>query len=388
MDGSQNVKHKTEFLIVGAGAAGCSLGYLLKKAGAEVLVLERQDEATRAKLCAGILEAQAEQAFTSVFGMSVDEAGLAPMNLEYFNLRCGTHELPRATKERSASGRESVADSKPNGLRSSPDGYFKKSGKLLAKIILNQAVGYDLNKNGTFRTLPRKWLDDFIRDRYLSLGGKLLDCTVIRSVNEAAGVAQCIDLRTKDLFEVQFGNLIGADGACSAVRRLVSGIGPEASLALETAVPLAGQGMIMQLIPGALGYNWYIPRGNDATVGCYYMDLDYGPEAGAVCRQRLAAFCEEFGMALPERVPGALIPRGDQVMLQPGKRTFLVGDAAGLIDMFTGGGIHYALLSAQALAGSFTGGPFYAEAMKPHLAFINKNTENVKRYYNILHLVG
>ena len=231
-------------------------------------------------------------------------------------------------------------------------------------------------------------LDDFIRDRYLSLGGKLLDCTVIRSVNEVAGVAQCIDLRTKNLFEVQFGNLIGADGACSAVRRLVSGIGPEASLALETAVPLAGQGMIMQLIPGALGYNWYIPRGNDATVGCYYMDLDYGPEAGAVCRQRLAAFCDEIGIALPERVPGALIPRGDQVMLQPGKRTFLVGDAAGLIDMFTGGGIHYALLSAQALADSFIGGPFYAEAMKPHLAFINKNTENVKRYYNILHLVG
>ena len=192
MDGSQNVKHKTEFLIVGAGAAGCSLGYLLKKAGAEVLVLERQDEATRAKLCAGILEARAEQAFTSVFGMSVDEAGLAPMNLEYFNLRCGTHELPRATKERSASGRESVSESKPNGLGSSPDGYFKKSGKLLAKIILNQAVGYDLNKNGTFRTLPRKRLDDFIRDRYLSLGGKLLDCTVIRSVNEVAGVAQCI----------------------------------------------------------------------------------------------------------------------------------------------------------------------------------------------------
>ena len=282
MDGSQNVKHKTEFLIVGAGAAGCSLGYLLKKAGAEVLVLERQDEATRAKLCAGILEARAEQAFTSVFGMSVDEAGLAPMNLEYFNLRCGTHELPRATKERSASGRESVAESKPNGLGSSPDGYFKKSGKLLAKIILNQAVGYDLNKNGTFLTLPRKRLDDFIRDRYLSLGGKLLDCTVIRSVNEVAGVAQCIDLRTKDLFEVQFGNLIGADGACSAVRRLVSGTGPEASLALETAVPLAGQGMIMQLIPGALGYNWYIPRGNDATVGCYYMDLDYGPEAAFI----------------------------------------------------------------------------------------------------------
>ena len=98
MGGLQNVKHKTEFLIVGAGAAGCSLGYLLKKAGAEVLVLERQDEATRVKLCAGILENRAEQAFASVFGMSVDEAGLAPMNLEYFNLRCGTHELPRPRK--------------------------------------------------------------------------------------------------------------------------------------------------------------------------------------------------------------------------------------------------------------------------------------------------
>lgn len=268
-----------------------------------------------------------------------------------------------------------------NHLGSSFSSFFKSGGKVIAKRILCQAVGYDRGKDFTFRSVPRKQLDDYIRNQYLSQDGLLLDRTVVRSIDEEQGIAECIDLRTKEIFGVRFANVIGADGAASAVRRLTSGKAQNVSLALECPVPLMSRDLIIQLETGAIGYCWYISRGKDATVGCCYHDLEQ--DAVRICRQRLSDFCATIGVALLDKIPGALLPKGNDVLLQPGKHSFLVGDAAGLIDAFTGGGIHYALLSAQALAKSITGGPPYEEAMKPHLAFIKKNAENVEKYYRV-----
>ena len=51
---------ETDILVVGAGAAGASLGYLLKQAGKDVLLLEMLDAKKKNKLCAGIIEHRAD----------------------------------------------------------------------------------------------------------------------------------------------------------------------------------------------------------------------------------------------------------------------------------------------------------------------------------------
>ena len=102
----QTGTRKTEYLIVGAGAAGCTVGYLLKKAGADVLLLKMQDARKRFKLCAGILENRAAAAFHDIFGETVEEAGMAPMSIEKGCAWNGNYEFKRAMPGRSPVTRE------------------------------------------------------------------------------------------------------------------------------------------------------------------------------------------------------------------------------------------------------------------------------------------
>ncbi len=372
---------KTKYLVVGAGAAGCAFGFLMKRSRNDVLLLEMQNEQQRFKLCAGILENRAETAFRDIFGKTAEEAGLAPMHLDKVRVWNDSHELKRAMPGpvTSLHGADGSVRQQKKSLVDALRGSLLAGGKALAKKAILEALGYDAGGGIAFRALPRRRFDDYIRNRYLEEGGQILYHTKVLSVKESEGLAECMDLRTKEKFTVRFWYIIGADGAVSSVRRLVTGRQPRAYLALEAAVPLLHRDTIGSLTKGALGYCWYIPRGEDATVGCGYHQL--GDNAYETCRKRLAAFCAEAGVPVPNRFYGAFIPEGDDILLHAGKRAYFIGDAAGLNDAFSGGGIHYALLSAQALAAAFAGKASYEEAMKPYVEFVQKNSKKSKQYY-------
>ena len=371
---------ETEYLVVGAGAAGCAFGFLMERAGADVLLLEIKNPQQRIKLCAGILENRAEAAFYDIFGQTVDEAGLAPMRIEamcvWDEKKVFRRVMPGCRTEAGVPGEAGMPAQK--SLGAALRGYLRTGGKALAKKIIMEALGYNSGSDLSFRALPRKRFDDYIRDRFLAEGGRILYHTKVLSVNDEAGLAECIDLQTKEVFTLRYRYLICADGAVSNVRRLLTGRQPRVYLALEAGVPLIRREAVGRLTKGFQGYCWYIPRGEDATVGCGYHNL--GTDAMEICHKRLTEFCAELGIT-PPRFSGAFIPEGDDVLLRIGARTYLLGDAAGLNDAFTGGGIHYALLSAQALASEFAGKITYEEAMKPHLDFVKKNSKNVKQYY-------
>ncbi|MBR1885279.1 MAG: FAD-dependent monooxygenase [Schwartzia sp.] len=369
---------KTDVLVVGAGTAGSALGFLLKTAGKDTLLLEMQDARTKSKLCAGGLETRAQKAFPSVFGETVDEAGLAPIRLEAVYVRCEDYELRKTLSRRPPTG-QATPPPEPKGFGSYLRDVLRSGGKMMERLVLRHALGLQPDESFTIQVLPRKRLDDYILGRYLSAGGKLLDHATVRSVDEENGIAHCANLATKETFEVQFQTLVGADGAASIVRRLLDGRRQRAALTLETDVPLIAKEAVIKFTKTARGYCWYIPRGEDATVGCGYHGL--GLDAGDICRGRLAAFCAELGLAMPSKLRGALIPVGDDVLLRAGKNAFLIGDAAGLIDVLTGGGIHYALLSAKALADALTGGEDYEKAMRPHVNFVKKNADNTGLFY-------
>ena len=263
-----------------------------------------------------------------------------------------------------------------------------------------EALGVDVAGGFSFRALPRKRFDDYIRDRFLAEDGRILYHTKVLSVNDEAGLAECIDLQTKEVFTLRYRYLICADGAVSNVRRLLTGRQPRVYLALEAGAPLIRREAVGRLTKGSQGYCWYIPRGEDATVGCGYHNL--GADAMETSYNRLTEFCADLGITPPPRFSGAFIPEGDDILLRIGKRTYLLGDAAGLNDAFTGGGIHYALLSARALAASLAGagnrcefssapvlapsfvGPVsYEELMQPHVRYVKKSSANLKQYYAV-----
>ena len=372
---------KTDVLVVGAGAAGAALGFLLKSAGADVLLLEILDARKKNKLCAGGLESRAEKAFSAVFGATVDEAGLAPIRLETACIRCGDHEMRKAFA-RQTSGDQATPPPVPKDFGASIRGFFKSSGKMMGRLVLHHALGLQPEEGFSVRVLPRKRLDDYILGRYLAAGGKLLDHCTVRSIDEANGVARCANLSTKETFDVRFQSIVGADGAASIVRRLVDGRSQRTALLLEAGIPLVTKDAIIRFMKDVKGYAWYIPRGEDATVGCGYYGLK--EDRVDVSRERLAALCADLGVPLPAKLRGALLPTAEDVLLRAGKNAFFVGDAAGLIDVFTGGGIHYALLSAKALADALAGGEDYEKAMRPHVDFVKKNAGNMGLFYSIM----
>ena len=297
---------ETEVLIVGAGFAGSVAGYLLKNAGKDVLAVELRDAHAKDKLCAGMMPEKLMRHFDSLYGEGSVEA-LSPLRLD-----------------------ETV--STVNGIEARSEDYMC--------------------------ALPRKRLDDFCLSRYLEAGGRLIDCVKLKSIDETRKTAVFHDLRAGGEVEVHYGMLVGADGAASAVRRILNGDRQRAVFALEGVVPLVRTEVVFEYALFVGGYCWYIPRGEDATVG---VGIFSGIAKKADCEKWLAEFCEKLGVEMPP-LRGALIPRVGDIALRAGEDAYLIGDAAGLVNDM-GGGIHLAFMSAWHLADSVQSGSSYEEAM-------------------------
>jgi geranylgeranyl reductase family protein len=100
-------------------------------------------------------------------------------------------------------------------------------------------------------------------------------------------------------------------------------------------------------VPG--GYAWVFPKGDHVNVGVGGWESE-GPRL----RQHLARACAAYGLPSDrlESLRGYRLP-----MRRPGERTgrgrvLLLGDAAGLVDPLSGDGIYEALVSARLAAGA------------------------------------
>ena len=154
---------------------------------------------------------------------------------------------------------------------------------------------------------------------------------------------------------VQAGYLVGADGANGVVARAAGlGEGIVRGVALEGNVPwraldqarYAGSAWVeLGVVPG--GYGWVFPKGDHVNLGVGGW-LDEGPRLRGHL-ERLARehgvdpseLTEVRGHRLPMRRPGAPAARG---------RVLLVGDAAGLVDPWSGDGMYEAFVSGRLAA--------------------------------------
>ena len=302
---------RTGYLIVGAGLAGCTLGYLLRKAGADVMALERYDALNKDKLCAGAMVEKTFKLLAGIFGEDVREA-LHPAYINGIRLRLKGLELRRN------------------------------------------------NVHGMI-AMPRKQLDDYALCRYLNAGGKLLDRVSVKVVDSVTREAICENLRTGRRFTIHFETIIGTDGAASSVRRLITGKKPAVIPCFEAQVPKISNEILMTYQFGKVGYAWYIPQTEHATVGAGFWN-----STTAFCRESLHSFLQEISLNVDSRaIRGAFLPSGDDILLHVGENAYFAGDAAGLIHPMSGAGIHYALFSAKCLAKALTGGTGYEDAMSP-----------------------
>ena len=316
---------RADVLIVGSGLAGSTLGFLLRKSGKDVLAVELRDANDKDKLCAGAINGEGVSLFDNIYGADAFES-LSPLASPRAIYRC---------------------------------------------LDAQHTASID------YQTLPRKVIDDYCLRRYLCEGGRLVDRASLFGIDVGRHIATFRNLREGSQFEVAYETLVGADGATSAVRRLLSGRNQRVCPSAQGTVPFRGDQFIFDYNPQDQGYCWYIPHKEDATVGC----MLHGA-TGADCRKRLVEFCAAVNIEVPT-LRGAFIPEGDDILLRAGEDVWLVGDAAGLIDAFGGGGIWHALVSSRVLAAALTGGTPYELAMEPRiaeLALINAslNTKYVK----------
>jgi geranylgeranyl reductase family protein len=305
-----------DVLVVGAGPAGSTVAHLLAREGCSVLCVDRATF-PRDKPCGGGLTGRAVRVLPCpVEPVVEDRIGVVDVRLAY-----GSRFERRA--------RASIA-------------------------LMTQ----------------RRRLDAFLADRAAAAGAEVRDGTKVSEVRDGAAV---IDGR-----EIEARAIVVADGANGGTARGL-GLGGEIvhGVALEGNAPYPSgryRGrMVLEVgtVPG--GYGWIFPKGDHVNVGVGGWESE-GPRL----REHLRRVCDANGIdgdtlsdlrghRLPMRRPQTAIARGSVAC---------VGDAAGLVDPFSGDGMYEALVSARLataavldlLAGRLTTLQAYATAVDRTLA--------------------
>jgi geranylgeranyl reductase family protein len=176
-----------------------------------------------------------------------------------------------------------------------------------------------------------------------------LDEFLLRKAAEAG--AEVREGETADARELDAQIVIGADGCNGSsakqlglAEEIVHGVALEANYPHE---PRFAGGMVIEIAVIRGGYGWVFPKGDHVNVG-----VGGNAEEGPRLRGELRRMCEAHGIdpdaardtrgyRLPQRLPGTRLARG---------RTAVIGDAAGLVDPFSGDGMYEAFLSARLVA--------------------------------------
>jgi geranylgeranyl reductase family protein len=176
-----------------------------------------------------------------------------------------------------------------------------------------------------------------------------LDHFLLQKAAEAG--AEVREGETVDARELDAQIVIGADGCNGpSAKQLGLADGVVHGVALEANYPHEPRytgAMVLEIAVIRGGYGWIFPKGDHVNVG-----VGGNGEEGPKLRTELRRMCEAYGIdpdaaretrgyRLPLRLPGTRLAR---------ERTAVIGDAAGLVDPFSGDGMYEAFLSARLVA--------------------------------------
>tara|TARA_Y100000389_G_C17439538_1_gene507704 strand:- start:86 stop:1195 length:1110 start_codon:yes stop_codon:yes gene_type:complete len=289
-----NTKHiKTDIVIVGAGPSGCMAASTLRDSGKDVLLIDKS-EFPRHKPCAG--------------GLTPKTVALLPFELA--NLK--QHD----------------------------------SQKMLFKFTNGKTV--DLNNDlGACKMVVREEFDNYFYEYVKDKGAKFL----LGKINNIAEGKDSIEVETDDK-KIQCNFLIGADGANSSVRRLIT------NLKFKNPV-FAFEGLVnkkyckkdipTKFVFNKLGYGWIFPKNNHYNVGIG--NLIYNTSEPKPKKKDLYKFVEnELDTDQIHHITGFPIGTEGVDYYPESKRMYLIGDAAGFAESLLGEGIYNAVLSGKYIA--------------------------------------
>ncbi len=300
------MEYEVKYLVIGAGLAGSAFGLRMLRSREDVILIDSASATGKEKLCGGLLGKTAVDELKVLFsGHVAERIGLI----------------------------------RPEGFR----GYTS----------MGEYCG-----DPPFEVAERKKIDDLCINEYIAAGGRLLDRVSLVSLDRNERIAVCFNLRKREMIRFRYGMIIGADGAASSMRRLAAGRLQRVIPSIQRKAEKICQDIIFESTEDAAGYLWYIPNRTNAVAGCAYRGL-----SKTEMKDRLSKFCMRLGCQVQE-MRGAFIPSGDDILLRRGDNEYFIGDAAGLAESFSGGGIHYALISAGRLASCLCDGMDYEDSLK------------------------
>lgn len=233
--------------------------------------------------------------------------------------------------------------------------------------------------------VPRRVLDDRLRTAAIEAGAEPLTRRVKEVAADSSGVVLDGWLRAR--------TVIGADGANGVVRRSV---GAAAQPAAHTGIAMRGYGHAPELDELVIAfvddrwpaYAWAFPVG-DGRVNVGYGPFDRQTLDGGRrgLEASIARHAEMLGVAPdPDTLAAHHLPLSTHRPAPAHGRVLLTGDAASLINPFTGEGIYYALLSGT-MAGRATArfpddpGRAYAGALRARLGRHLRHTTFAARLF-------
>jgi geranylgeranyl reductase family protein len=202
-------------------------------------------------------------------------------------------------------------------------------------------------------TVARPRFDAFLVERLRQAGGDFRDGEGVETITAAPG-GSAVVVTNRRVIRARV--VVGADGARSLVARR-AGLQPVDywHLGLQAEVPFEllrqpapelAQTVFLDLGSMADGYAWAFPRGGTLVIGVG------GPlPQGRRLKRYHVRLLSYLGLAeQPFPLAAHLIPHRVNPRPVMASRVLLVGDAAGLVDFWTGEGIFFALESAHLAA--------------------------------------
>ncbi len=199
-------------------------------------------------------------------------------------------------------------------------------------------------QNPIIATVSRERLGQWMAAQAAAAGVTLLSGTRLAALEPGQAILE----RGNSRMGVRYGQLVGADGSCSQVRRYLNLPSFALGIGLNAMVPGHFSRMEWHLDPRLFGsgYGWIFPHATTCSIGAY---ADSRLFSARTLKEQLFVWAGRQGIALdPGAIRAGLVNfdyRG--VCFEHG---WLVGDAAGLASGLTGEGIYPALVSGRVVA--------------------------------------